>query len=78
MDETTQGVGVSTYCHRDTIECQSVQTGKPVSTDHSCDGCRRRLAGGAGTGAHGLEKNGRMFCCDHCAERESVTELRDR
>jgi hypothetical protein len=27
---------------------------------------------------HGLEKDGRMFCCDHCAEMEGVTELRDR
>jgi hypothetical protein len=27
---------------------------------------------------HGLEKGGRIFCCDHCAEREGVTELRDR
>ena len=27
---------------------------------------------------HGLEKDGRMFCCDHCAEQKGVTELRDR
>lgn len=27
---------------------------------------------------HGLEKSGRMFCCDHCAEQAGVTELRDR
>ena len=27
---------------------------------------------------HGLEKDGRMFCCDHCAQHEGVTELRDR
>jgi hypothetical protein len=27
---------------------------------------------------HGLEKNGVMFCCNHCAEQEGVTELRDR
>jgi hypothetical protein len=25
-----------------------------------------------------LEKDGRMFCCDHCAEKAGVTELRDR
>jgi hypothetical protein len=27
---------------------------------------------------HGLEKDDRIFCCDHCAEHEGVTELRDR
>lgn len=27
---------------------------------------------------HGLEKDGRMFCCDHCAQQEGVTGLRDR
>ena len=27
---------------------------------------------------HGLEKSGRMFCCDHCAEQAGVKELRDR
>jgi hypothetical protein len=27
---------------------------------------------------HGLEKSGTMFCCDHCAEKKGVTELRDR
>ena len=27
---------------------------------------------------HGLEKSGRMFCCNHCAEKVGVTELRDR
>ena len=25
-----------------------------------------------------LEKDTRMFCCDHCAEKSGVTELRDR
>lgn len=27
---------------------------------------------------HGMEKQGRMFCCAHCASCENVTELRDR
>jgi len=27
---------------------------------------------------HGLEENGRMFCCDHCAEAQGVKGLRDR
>ncbi len=33
---------------------------------------------GARTVGHGLEKSGRMFCCDHCAEKSGVKELRDR
>ena len=37
-----------------------------------CVHCGVRIVG------HGLEKDGRMFCCDHCAEHEGVTELRDR
>jgi hypothetical protein len=37
-----------------------------------CEHCGVRIVG------HGLEKAGRMFCCDHCAEHEGVTELRDR
>lgn len=27
---------------------------------------------------HGLEKNNQIFCCNHCAKSEGVTELRDR
>jgi hypothetical protein len=27
---------------------------------------------------HGLEKDGAMFCCAHCAEHEGASELRDR
>ena len=27
---------------------------------------------------HGLESHGRIYCCDHCATRAGVTELRDR
>jgi nitrite reductase/ring-hydroxylating ferredoxin subunit len=27
---------------------------------------------------HGVETDGRIFCCAHCAEKEGVTELRDR
>lgn len=38
----------------------------------SCEHCDVRIIG------HGLEKNGRIFCCDHCAEHEGVSELRDR
>jgi hypothetical protein len=38
----------------------------------TCEHCKVRIVG------HGLEKTGRMFCCDHCAEKSGVTELRDR
>ncbi|MDS1142310.1 hypothetical protein RE432_17885 [Pusillimonas sp. SM2304] len=27
---------------------------------------------------HGLEQDGRMFCCNHCAQGEGVTQLQDR
>ncbi len=38
----------------------------------TCEHCGVRIIG------HGLEKDSRMFCCDHCAEHKGVTELRDR
>lgn len=38
----------------------------------TCAYCNIRIIG------HGLEKDGRMFCCNHCAEKEGVKELRDR
>jgi len=38
----------------------------------TCEHCGVRIVG------HGLEKDARMFCCDHCAERAGVSELRDR
>ena len=37
-----------------------------------CSHCGCRIIG------HGLEADGRMFCCDHCAEASGVTQLRDR
>lgn len=27
---------------------------------------------------HGVEANGGIFCCAHCAEREGITTLKDR
>ena len=50
----------------DSFEC-AIQALAPT-----CEHCGVRIVG------HGLEKDGRMFCCDHCAEHEGVTELRDR
>lgn len=38
----------------------------------ACEHCSVRIVG------HGLQKGGRLFCCDHCAEAAGVTELRDR
>jgi len=38
----------------------------------SCEHCGVRIIG------HGLEADGRFFCCDHCAEQSGVTALRDR
>lgn len=38
----------------------------------TCAQCGMRIIG------HGLEKAGQIFCCDHCAEKKGVTELRDR
>jgi len=38
----------------------------------TCAHCDVRIVG------HGLEKDGTMYCCDHCAEHQGVTELRDR
>jgi hypothetical protein len=37
-----------------------------------CAQCGVRVTG------HGLEKDGRVFCCDHCAKAAGVSELRDR
>jgi hypothetical protein len=37
-----------------------------------CEHCGIRIVG------HGLEKDGSMFCCDHCAENSGVREPRDR
>ena len=50
----------------DSFEC-AIHTLAPA-----CAHCGVRIVG------HGLEKNGRMFCCAHCAEHEGVTDLRDR
>lgn len=38
----------------------------------SCDSCGCRVMG------HGLEAQGSVYCCNHCAENAGVTGLRDR
>jgi len=50
----------------DSFEC-AIQALAPT-----CEHCGVRIIG------HGLEKDGRMFCCDHCAEGQGVKGLRDR
>lgn len=50
----------------DSFEC-AIQMVAPT-----CAHCRVRIVG------HGLEKDGAIFCCNHCAEQEGVAELRDR
>jgi hypothetical protein len=37
-----------------------------------CGHCRCRIVG------HGMEVNGRFFCCAHCAGEAGVHEMRDR
>ncbi|OZI22556.1 hypothetical protein CAL18_06975 [Bordetella genomosp. 7] len=50
----------------DSFEC-AIRTVAPV-----CEHCDVRIIG------HGLEREGRMFCCAHCASEQGVPELRDR
>ena len=38
----------------------------------SCEHCGCTIIG------HGLEADGRYYCCDHCATKMGVEELRDR
>jgi hypothetical protein len=50
----------------DSFEC-AIQAMAPT-----CEQCGTRIIG------HGLEQDGTMFCCDHCAEKAGVQGLRDR
>jgi hypothetical protein len=38
----------------------------------TCDSCGVRIVG------HGLEAGEQVFCCQSCAQKSGVTELRDR
>jgi hypothetical protein len=38
----------------------------------TCDHCGCKIIG------HGIEANGAMYCCAHCAQREGVEGARDR
>jgi hypothetical protein len=50
----------------DSFEC-AIQAMAPT-----CEHCDCRIIG------HGLEAQGRYFCCDHCAEASGVEGLNDR
>ena len=50
----------------DSFEC-AIQALAP-----QCAHCQCRVIG------HGVEKDGNIYCCAHCAGRSGVTELRDR
>ncbi|MDZ7732714.1 MAG: hypothetical protein U5R31_05960 [Acidimicrobiia bacterium] len=50
----------------DSIEC-AAQLLAPT-----CEHCRCRILG------HGLEAQGRMYCCVHCATKSGEEGLRDR
>ncbi|HYC48651.1 MAG TPA: hypothetical protein VED01_24510 [Burkholderiales bacterium] len=50
----------------DSFEC-AIQTLAPT-----CAHCRVRIVG------HGLEKDGSVYCCAHCAKQAGASELRDR
>jgi hypothetical protein len=38
----------------------------------TCATCGTRVIG------HGMEASGKIYCCNHCAEKAGVEELRDR
>ncbi len=50
----------------DSFEC-AIQALAP-----SCPHCGCRIIG------HGVEKEGQIFCCVHCARSKGATELKDR
>jgi hypothetical protein len=38
----------------------------------TCEHCKMKIIG------HGVEADGRMFCCANCAKHSGATQLRDR
>ncbi|MBN9064706.1 MAG: hypothetical protein BGP06_01480 [Rhizobiales bacterium 65-9] len=61
--QITQGGRTMTF---DSVEC-AIHAMAPV-----CAHCQCRIVG------HGVEADGRIFCCAHCASHAGVTGLRDR
>ena len=58
-------VGGKTHTY-DSFEC-AIHALAPV-----CEHCGCCIVG------HGLEDNGKFYCCDHCAEHKGVKGFRDR
>ncbi|SEO45363.1 hypothetical protein SAMN06298226_1984 [Nitrosovibrio sp. Nv4] len=65
-DKSFQVIAASKTYTFDSFEC-AINKLAPT-----CAHCRARIIG------HGLEKNGVMFCCNHCAGEKGVKDLRDR
>jgi hypothetical protein len=65
-DKAFQVVTLENSFTFDCFEC-AIHALAPV-----CTHCEVRIIG------HGLEKDGRMFCCQHCASQEGIAGLRDR
>jgi hypothetical protein len=63
MEITVAGGNSGTF---DSFEC-AIHALAPT-----CDHCGCRIIG------HGVESDGRMFCCAHCAEHAGVSGLVDR
>jgi Rieske Fe-S protein len=61
--EITKGGESHTF---DSFEC-AIHAMAPT-----CEHCGCRIIG------HGVEADGTIFCCAHCAEREGITALADR
>ena len=61
--EITRGSESGTY---DSFEC-AIHAMAPT-----CEHCGCKVIG------HGVEANGSIYCCAHCAQEEGVTELADR
>lgn len=65
-DKTFQVVMSGTTHTFDSFEC-AIYALAP-----SCANCGIKVIG------HGLESDGRFFCCDHCAEAQGVHGMKDR
>jgi Rieske Fe-S protein len=65
-DKSFQVITRGTTHTFDSFEC-AIQALAPT-----CKHCGCRVIG------HGLEQEGRMFCCGHCASQSGVEGLRDR
>jgi Rieske Fe-S protein len=61
--QVTMGASTRTF---DSFEC-AIHALAP-----SCAHCGCRVVG------HGVEADGQIFCCAHCASEEGISDLRDR